>query len=1347
MAVSIPNQTAIIQTCQVVLETGGRTYAARAMLDSGSTLSFITSKVATTLKAKKTPFVTSVTGLGETHAATSRFRTTLTLKSVAYEKEPPIEIHPALVTSITGNTPSSSIRPTPGDNFIQGLKLADPSFNSPGRIDLLLGQDVLSKLMRQGTLNSNDSNLYAQNTALGWVVGGYCSTPGQAATAHICCKTSADIQINDLLQAFWESEELPQQQQQALSPEEVLALDHFKESHTRLEDGRYQVRLPVRPSPPTLGESRQRAEKRFLQNKRVLSKRNKWQEFSKAVDEYHEMDHSEEIPEEDQHKPPGQSYYMPMHGVVKAGSTTTKLRVVFDCSAKTSSGSSLNDTLLPGPTLYPLLTDVVTRFRNFDIGMSADISKMFREVALDIQDRDLHRYLVENKEGHLVDTRMTRVTFGVVSSPFLATQVLRQLANDYEDEFPHAAAIIRSSFYVDDCLTGAGSLQEALELREALNTLLSKAKMTLRKWRSNSQELKQQIPEELLEKEPTQLITAPKECHRALGIHWNTESDTLHVATPELSSDDLPTKRQVLSDVARTFDVLGWFSPVTIQLKILLQDIWRLGLDWDQQLPEELACTWRNWRDKLPDLTSHPIPRVYRHPFKDRLLVQLHGFSDASQAAYAAVVYVRTTYCDTTVSTALVAAKTKVAPLKSATIPRLELCGAHLLSKLLSRVQDVLKIEPQDVFAWTDSMIVLAWIRMATHRLRVYEANRVAAIIEKVTPSHWHHVGTKDNPADLGSRGMEVTELIQSTLWWSGPDWLQLPPHQWPVTEIAHLSKLPQPLPGFKATTLTIRNPFCEELAQRYSSYEKMVKIASWILRFFHNVKKLDKTNKVTSAHLAVGELRQAETTLIKQVQEFHFHQEKKALTKDQPVSTSSAIKALNPFIDSDTLIRVGGRLANSQLQFSRKHPIILPKRAKFTKLLIRHLHISYLHSGPTTLIGILNQRFHIIGVKQLVRSITRDCVVCRKAQAKTSQQLMSDLPAVRVIPAPPFHSVGIDFAGPLTLKKGHMRKPVRVKAYLCVFICLATKAVHLEIATDLTTEAFLAAFTRFSARRGCPQDVWTDNGTNFVGAQRELEEVFKLLCQQQKKGDVWEFFNTRRINWHFSPGKAPHHGGIWEAAVKSAKGLIRKILGPLILTVEEFTTIVCDVEATLNSRPLCYMDSHSEEGLDPLTPGHFLVGRPLKALPLDHFNDLKISSLKRWNLCRRMAQEFWSRWTKEYLNTLQQRSKWKYPNRSFKVGDVVLIKDQELFIRTWPMARITACHPGKDDRVRVVTLRTAKGIYTRPITRLVLLVPAEEKETKEADEKRSPGEENEADERKSPNPSSPCRGGCSGTE
>ena len=274
---------------------------------------------------------------------------------------------------------------------------------------------------------------------------------------------------------------------------------------------------------------------------------------------------------------------------------------------------------------------------------------------------------------------MCRITFGITCSPFLASKVLLQIAEDYSMEFPEATAVTRNAFYVDDCLTGAGTLEEADKLRQDLNFLLSHGCFTLRKWRSSSAELLERIPAELKEADGSDPAMSLSQCPKTLGVHWNTHSDMLYVCIPDLTHLQIPTKREVPSAVGKFFDVLGWFSPSTVQIKIILQLTWKEKLGWDDPLPASMIDSWTQWKEVLPLRSSHAIPRRLKSSSYSALEIQLHGFSDASQTAYGCVIYLRALHQDTSISVRIILAKTKVAPLAGATIPRLELCGALLL--------------------------------------------------------------------------------------------------------------------------------------------------------------------------------------------------------------------------------------------------------------------------------------------------------------------------------------------------------------------------------------------------------------------------------------------------------------------------------------------------------------------------------------------------------------------------------------------------------------------------------------------------------------------------------------------
>ena len=645
-----------------------------------------------------------------------------------------------------------------------------------------------------------------------------------------------------------------------------------------------------------------------------------------------------------------------------------------------------------------------------------------------------------------------------------------------------------------------------------------------------------------------------------------------------------------------------------------------------------------------------------------------------------------------------------MAPISTTTIPRLELCGARLLGNLLHTSLNALNILLENVFAWCDSSIVLSWLKSPPAKLKTYVANRVASTTSKIPPAHWRYVPTSSNPADIASRGASPREMIQCPLWWDGPAWLHESPSKWPVrTDLTKKKNLPE----WKEKVLHIRPPD-EDHTYRFSSYQRLLRVTAWCMRFIDNSRQRDEKERRKSVSLELQEVDLIENRLIYLSQQRHFGTEIKAVNKQNEVQCNSLIAALRPYVDELGLLRVGGRLERADLPFSTRHPLILHRKDRLSWLLVRHLHWSNQHAGPTTLMGILSNTYYIVGAKRLAKDVSKSCVVCRKASGRTMTQVMGQLPPARITPSLLFSTVGIDFAGPLLCKRGNLRKPTLIKTYICLFVCLTTKAVHLEPVTDLSTEAFMAAFRRFTARRGCPIEVFSDNGTNFTGAKRLLEEIY--LCLQEKTATerLEGFFVNQRIDWTQSPGKAPHFGGLWEAAVKVMKTHLYKVVGHHRLTQEELLTILADIEATMNSRPLVPVDSSATDGVSVLTPGHFLIGRPLRALPEKKSTGAALTPLRRWNLCQRLSAEFWERWSKEYLQILQRISKWRRPQQNVRVGDIVLLKDQELFSRSWPMARVKEIHTGEDGHVRVVTLLTEKGTYRRPITRLVPLLTKE---------------------------------------
>ena len=507
-------------------------------------------------------------------------------------------------------------------------------------------------------------------------------------------------------------------------------------------------------------------------------------------------------------------------------------------------------------------------------------------------------------------------------------------------------------------------------------------------------------------------------------------------------------------------------------------------------------------------------------------------------------------------------------------------------------------------------------------------------ITSKVPACHWRYVNTLENPADVLSRRISPKELVNQTLWWNGPPWLSLSPALWPRRPDMNGK---DELPEMKSSVLQL-NSIPEDYTFRFSSFSRLIRVTAWLLQFISRTRNIKTTY---SPLLSLEELRRAKLIVLAMSQRHTYSEEIKLLNANKELPLNHRLAGLAPYLDSEDLMRVGGRLQKAGMAYETTHPIILLTHSHVTRLLILYTHLTSLHAGPATLLTILNPSYHIGGLKQTMRKISKSCVVCQKAYARTSKQRMGGLPEARTRPAQPFSIVGVDFAGPIWLKEGNILKPLKKKCYLAVFICFITRAVHLEIVMELSSKAFLTTLDRFTARRGIPAEVFSDNGSNFIGAQAELKKMYQLV-QDRSSAALIQWASTKSIQWHFSPGRAPHFGGLWEAAVRSMKTLQRKTIGEHVLHWDELLTVLTSVEAVMNSRPIAIIDTPPMDGVNPLTPGHFFIGTPLCALPSVQEKQTNVTSLRRWNLVQRLKSQFWNRWRSDYLMLLNRRTKWK---------------------------------------------------------------------------------------------------------
>ncbi|XP_043461940.1 uncharacterized protein LOC122498322 [Leptopilina heterotoma] len=536
-----------------------------------------------------------------------------------------------------------------------------------------------------------------------------------------------------------------------------------------------------------------------------------------------------------------------------------------------------------------------------------------------------------------------------------------------------------------------------------------------------------------------------------------------------------------------------------------------------------------------------------------------------------------------------------------------------------------------EITFWTDSSIALSWINTSPHQLKTFVANRVSDIQKKTNGHNWKHVKSSDNPADSLSRGQKPAEFIMNKICKEGPHWLKQTENTWPVSAF----EIIKDSSAIKKTVLS-SIALDTEILKKFSSYSNMKRIIAYCLRF-----------KVTNHYkgpLLVTELKNAEKTILKLMQREAFNDEINSLKQQKEINKKSKILALNPFLDQEGILRVGGRLKNAIIPFSEQHPILLPKSHHITNIIICEEHLRSLHAGILTTLYALRQRFWILDGRNQVRKIVRQCIQCFRLNPTNTEYIMGDLPKIRINQSRPFSHVGIDYCGPFYIKEKKYRNRTQIKIYAAVFICLVVKAVHLEVVSDMSTETFLGALRRFIGRRGKPIIISSDNGSNFIGANNELKDLGNLLHSKEFNEKTTLFLTNQGIKWKFIPPLSPHFGGIWESMVKSFKHHLKRVVKNVLFTFEEINTFIIEIEAVLNSRPLTPI-SHDPNDLIVLTPGHFLIGDSLTSLPELDFTLTPTPRLTRWQHLQKMRQDFWSRWHKEYLNGLNIRHKWKGGN------------------------------------------------------------------------------------------------------
>ncbi|GBO22189.1 hypothetical protein AVEN_54003-1 [Araneus ventricosus] len=958
------------------------------------------------------------------------------------------------------------------------------------------------------------------------------------------------------------------------------------------------------------------------------------------------------------------------------------------------------------PNLYPNLFELLIKFRENAVTYIADIRQAFLQILIDAEDRPFTRFFWKEdlNSDKLTVLNFTRVLFGLTPSPYLLAATLKYHFEKNIDLFPETCESLLKSFWVDDLVGGADDVEQALKTTTESVKILKDAGMILRKWQTNSKELREDWKKVGIETHEDKTTLARGGVPtKVLGLAWDADKDIIFFDVSKLMNilaSGCSTKRFLLQILGRIFDPIGFLGPFIVRLKLILQELWAADIDWDDKLPSSLDYKWQLWCSELKDLHCVKIPRYYLSDFNlcEFSSFDVHSFSDASLAAYGTVLYLRGVTRNGKIIVNFLCSKSRVAPLKSLTLPRLELLGCLLSARLAEQVSKCLKFEASCYF-WTDSSICTYWIKGKADDYKPFVKNRVKEIQRLSERGNWSHCPGKENPADLLSRGIPASNLAKSSLWWHGPPWLSKPSEFWPCKIVIEspmgnleLRKEFQTVSQNKCVVYD--SQFVFDL-NKYSDLNKVLVITTLVKRFVNKLRKLPTEVGPCSA----AELLEAEQDWIKFEQNLVYSSELERIKSGKQISKNSSLYKLAPYLDDNNVLRVRGRLEESEFSSNEIHPIILPKQSKFSELLIRREHNKVCHGGVSATLSKIRSRYWIPKGRQIVKRVLRDCLICRKYSLKPAQQITAQLPKNRILENPPFTVTGIDFTGPVIIRSG---KESNQKSYITLFTCAVTRALHLELTTDMTTKHFILSLRRFLARRGNCKVIISDNAKSFKATDNILREFAKILVDV----DLKKFVGIHEITWQFIPPHAPWWGGFYERLMRRIKEPLKKILGRASLSFEEMTTILSEVELVLNHRPLTYTSNDLDEPL-PLTPAHFLFpGQENLSYPVHFLEIFTNQPSTKENLTRRVVYQtkllrnIWGKWKNNYLMQLRNAHNFvnSSPVRDLKKGEVVLLEGTTKSKFLWPLGVIEDVIVGRDGHIRSCIVRTSKGQLKRPI-------------------------------------------------
>ena len=1156
-------------------------------------------------------------------------------------------------------------------SHLNGVNVNDHSTKDELPIHIVLGTGEFTKIRTPTAPRVGEvGQPTAEFTKLGWVV----MSPGKEdlsrtylTNAHPVCDYEQLCKLDVL----------GLQEREEETDESVY--QKFRDQLRRDDNGRYETDLLWKETKKPLNSN----EKGSIARLNNLKKRfNSNPKLYQACDDIIQQQLVDGIIEVASEKITGPVFYMPHKPVVKDLAESTKVRIVFDASARENAQSaSLNDSIEVGPPLQNLLWEVVVRNRLYPVTLLGDMKQAFLQIGIRNSSRDALRFhWYDQKTGKTTVYRFCRLPFGLGESPFiLGAAVKEHLLFEKSSKNAPIDIIekIDEDLYVDDLTSGDVTVEGAQKLKSVATESFRRAGFELHKWNSNAPELEEQdtisgSADQSFAKE--QLGVARKD-NKILGIYWMKVEDAIGIKIPDTVAKVVYTKRGILVFLASIYDPLGIISPCTLVGKVLFRDACDFKLDWDDELPEKLRTRFSEWIRRLPQVFTIPrsIP-TFREPIEG---VELHVFGDASIVGVSAVLYAVVKQASGT-SQGLIASKSRLAK-KGLTIPRLELVACHMAFNLLANARKALSRLPLgDSYAWTDSTVVLHWVK-SQKEYKPFVNHRVKKM-RSIRGIELNYVNTKENPADIGSRGCHGDEIPQ--FFPRGPNWLS-DKSRWPKqVDVSESSESEEEVKKVKEILAITTNPpsdhspLQQEILKKHS-LRMTLRVLGWIRRFVSNCQLSAKGKERKCGYLSSNEITSQMHELIRASQ--NRSKELRNFTDHQ--------NRLNLALDDSNILVCRGRLQGDS-------PIYLHPDTLLAEKLIQHAHLRTLHGGVGLTMTEIRMTYWIPRLRQLVRSHVRKCKWCRRFHAKPlSVPVPGFLPTDRSEGDTAFRVIGVDYAGPFVYKAGKKEK----KAYLLINACSLSRAIHLELLDDMTTDGFICSFKKFVARRGRPKTIYSDNAKTFQSAARWLKNI---VTSEQLQG----YLSESQMEWKMNLSRAPWWGGQFERLIRIVKQSLYKTIGRACLQRNELEEVILDLEINLNNRPLSYVEDDIE--LPIITPNALMFGiTPKHSLEDDVMSFSDRDLRKRAKYVQRCKEALWKRWRNEYVRGLREQHNMGAGTRKTQlaVGDVVTIlsEKKEKNRSQWKLGIVDQLFPGRDGVVRSVRLRAGKSYLDRPVQKL----------------------------------------------